>query len=96
MCDDWCLLTTYLEIEYFINFFAKVPVFCGKKLSLGTFGKLNIRMCHEATFGTSRTTCSCCSHAADLYLSLLIKVTDLAYTECHAMRDYSVVLLHRC
>ena len=45
---------------------------------------------------TSFTTCSCNSHAADLYLSLLIKVTDLAFTECHAMRGHSVVLLHRC
>ena len=35
-----------------------------------------------------------CSYAAD-FLSVLFKVTDMAYTECHAVRGHSVVLLHR-
>ena len=50
--------------------------------------------CHEVTFGTSLTYCL---FADMLLISLpvMFKVTGLAYIECHAVRNHSVVLIHR-
>ena len=50
--------------------------------------------CHESIFGTSLITCFLAVILRSHY-QFHFKVTDLAYTECYAVRGHSVVLLHR-
>ena len=50
--------------------------------------------CHEATFGNSLITFPFAA-MLQIFISALFKVTYMAYTEGHAVRGHSVVLLHR-
>ena len=89
MCDDWYLLTTYLEIEFFINFFCEGSSFLWKKNYLSeVLGSSTFEWTFE---------CSCqtfvlliCTFVATLIICIP-KVFDLAEMETRRYEDQSFV-----